>query len=133
MCFIPHAIVKEVVIVPGVRSGKSVQRNSAQRNSGGFLRNFRGEEWEECPAEFRTKEFRRNFTEFSYSAGIKLRTSVIFRGTLLNAEFHKIITPPELFFNGIMDTLEECCIKNYPFFDATYHNVCTLLLSNLSC
>ena len=33
----------------------------------------------ECPAEFRTAEFRRNFTEFRNTTEIKYRNSVKFR------------------------------------------------------
>ena len=36
--------------------------------------------------------------------GIKLRNSVKFRGIPLNTEFRKILIPPELFLDGIMDT-----------------------------
>ena len=48
-----------------------------------------------CPAEFRTTEFWRNFTELFKSAGIKLRNSVKFRGIPFNTEFRKIRIPLE--------------------------------------
>ena len=41
---------------------------------------------------------------FFDSAGIILRSSVIFRGIPLNTDFRNISMPPELFFDRIMDT-----------------------------
>ena len=48
-----------------------------------------------CLAEFHTTEFRRNFTEFFDSVGIKLQNSVKFRRIPLNTEFPKIRIPLE--------------------------------------
>ena len=61
----------------------------------------------ECPVEFRTTEFRRNFTKFFDSAGIKLRNSVTFCGIPVYLEFRKILIPPEFFFffDGTMNSL----------------------------
>ena len=58
----------------------------------------------ECPAEFSTTKFRQNYTYFFNSAGTRLRNLVKFRGIQFNTEFHRILIPSELFFDGIMDT-----------------------------
>ena len=60
----------------------SAQRNSVQRNSSGILRNVK------IPPELSYKITKTNFRRFP-----------------ITKEFRKIRIPPELFFNGILDTL----------------------------
>ena len=73
-------------------------------------------------------EFRRSVTELFDSADIKLRNYVKLRGIPLNTEFRKIRIPPELFFDGIMDTLTEICTALYNIC-STFEKIqpCTIL------